>query len=1025
MKKVLLLLVMSLGFSAMTHAQFTVTGKVTSSTDGSELFGVTVSLKGTTTGVSTTRDGSYSLTIPDGNQTLIFSYIGFITQEVAVGNRQVINLSLAEDLTELGEVVVIGYGTQKKKLVTGATVNVEGEQLQALSNVNALQALQGQTAGVNITSTSGQPGAGLDVVIRGVGTNGNSSPLYVVDGLPVGDISYLNNADIQSIDILKDAASSAIYGSRAANGIVLITTKKGTAGKAQLSFDSYFGVQSIANQLELLNAREYATIMNEQAINSGKLPYYSNAEIAALGEGTDWLDQITVDNALMQNYNLGLQGGSANSVYSTSLSYTTQEGIVGGADFSNYERYVARLNSEHKLYNDVITLGQNLTFSYVEQIGIPDQGQYYNNFRGAFNTHPLMPVYDDNGNFYNNAPQNGMPAAFIDQGTQANPYASLVYNNQREGSNQRLVGNVYMEVEPVKDLVFRTSMGIENSSGQSRSYTPVYQLSIYSFADTSRVNQSFNKNLNWNWENTVRYKKSFGSHQVDVLVGASAQKWKGSSISATNANLAFSDFKYAYLGNTTYANGPRMSVGGSGYESSLASYFGRVLYNFEEKYLFSATLRADGTSNFARGNRWGTFPSVSAGWVLTNEDFFEGMPVEFFKLRASWGQNGNNFVPAFRYLAPIAVTNANYTFGNQEGQLFPGANPSRISNPDLQWETSEQLDIGFDAEFYGGKLNMNFDWYKKTTRDWLIQPPILATAGAEAPYINGGNVVNTGVELVLGWREKRGDFGYSITVNGAYNKNEVNEIPTEGGIINGQSNELWNNAPEFYRAQEGLPVGYFWGYETLGIFQNEGEISAYRNGDSPIQPDARPGDLIFRDVNGDGVINNDDKTIIGDPNPDLVYGFNITMDYKGFDLLINANGVAGNQLVQSYRAVTDQFSNYSKEILGRWHGEGTSNEIPRLYENGKNYTVFSDIYVKDGDFLRINNITIGYDLAKIINNESFSKVRFYLTAQNPFTFTKYNGMDPEIGYGQTFARGVDVGYYPRPRVLMAGLNFKF
>lgn len=1024
MKKILLLLMLFCTYG-MAYAQLSVSGKVTIGAGGEGLPNVSIAIKGTGVGTTTDVNGNYTLSLPNGNATLTFSYIGFITQEVAVNNRAVVNVVMEEDFTELGEVVVIGYGVQEKKLVTGATVNVSGEKLLSLSNTNALQALQGQTAGVKITSTSGQPGAGFDVVIRGVGTNGNSSPLYVVDGLPVGDISYLNNADIQSIDILKDAASSAIYGSRAANGIVLITTKKGSAGKAQLTFDSYYGVQQVANQLELLNAREYATIMNEQAINSGKLPYYTNAQIAALGEGTNWLDEILVNNAVTQNYALGLQGGSDNSIYSTSLSYTQQEGIVGGADFSNYERYVVRVNSQHNLYNDIITLGQNLTFSYVNQIGIPDQGQYYNNFRGAFNTHPLMPVYDVNGNFYNNAPQNGMPAAFIDQGTHANPYASLVYNNQREGGNQRLVGNVYMEVEPIQDLIFRTSLGIEHSTGESRSYTPVYELSIYSFADTSSVNQSFNKNLNWNWENTVRYKKYFGEHQVDFLAGISAQKWRGASMSATNANLAFSNFKFAYLGNTTYANGPRMSVSGSGYENSLASYFGRVIYNYQEKYLLNATFRADGTSNFAKGYRWGYFPSVSAGWVVSNEDFFQNSPVSFFKLRASWGQNGNNFVPAFRYLAPIAVTNANYTFGNQEGQLVPGANPSRISNPALQWETSEQLDIGFDAELFEGKLTANFDWYQKTTKDWLIQPPILATAGAEAPYINGGNVVNTGIELVIGWREKKGDFNYSVSVNGSYNDNEVKEIPTEGGIIHGQSNELWNNAPEFYRAQEGFPVGYFWGYETLGIFQNESEVSAYRKGETLIQPDAKPGDLIFRDVNGDGSITNDDKTIIGDPNPDFIYGFNITADYKGFDLLINANGVAGNQLVQSYRAVTDQYSNYSKEILNRWHGEGTSNEIPRLYENGKNYTVFSDIYVKDGDFLRINNITVGYDLARLINHKSFSQVRFYITAQNPFTFTKYTGMDPEIGYGQTFARGVDIGYYPRPRVFMAGLNMKF
>lgn len=1020
MKKILLLLIMSVGISGMAYAQFSVSGKVTSSSDGEGLFGVSVVLKGTSTGVTTDVDGNFRLTIPSGNETLVFSYIGFTPQEIAVNSRSVINLTLQEELTELGEVVVIGYGVQQKKLVTGATVNVDGEKLQSLSNTNALQALQGQTAGVNITSTSGQPGAGFDVVIRGIGTNGNSSPLFVVDGLPVGDISYLNNADIESVDILKDAASAAIYGSRAANGIVLITTKKGSAGKPKLTFDSYYGVQQVANPIEMLNAREYATILNEQAINSGKLPYYTNAQIAALGEGTNWIDQILVDNAVTQNYSVGLQGGNNGSIYSASLSYTQQEGVVGGPDFSNYQRYVIRVNSEHKLYDDIITIGENLTYSYVDQVGIADQGQYYNHLRGAFNTNPLIPVYDDNGNFYDNS-----PGEFVDQGTHSNPYASLVYNNQREGSNQRLVGNVYLEAEPIEGLKVRTSFGLEHSTGNSRSFTPVYQLSIYNFQDTSSVNQGFNENVNWNWENTVSYEHSVGAHDMQFLVGTSAQKFKGTSISATNANLAFDDLKFAFLSNTTYANGPRMSVDGSGYENTLASYFGRVIYNFDEKYLLNATVRADGTSNFAEGNRWGYFPSVSAGWVASSEDFFPGNAISFLKLRASWGQNGNNFVPAFRYLSPIAVTNSNYNFGTQEGQLAPGAIPSRISNPDLQWETSEQLDIGFDAELYEGKIYINFDWYRKTTKDWLIQPPILATAGAQAPWINGGNVINSGVELVVGWRKKEGDFNYSITFNGAYNNNDVRDIPTEGGIIHGQSNELWNNAPEFYRAQSGLPVGYFWGYETTGVFQNEAEISAYRGPEGAIQPGALPGDLIIKDVNGDGVITEADKTIIGDPNPDFVYGFNFTANYKGFDLLINANAVAGNQLVQSYRSITDQYSNFHKSILNRWHGEGTSNELPRLYENGRNYSQFSDIYVHDGDFLRINNITLGYDFANLIKSEAFSQVRLFVTGQNLITFTKYSGMDPEIGYGQSFARGVDIGYYPRPRVLMAGLNVKF
>ena len=1023
MKKILLLLLL-FSICAIARAQFQVSGTVAASADRQGFPGVSVIVKGTTVGTTTDMNGRYSLDIPSGTETLVFSFIGFITAEVEVNNRAVIDVLMTEDITELEEIVVIGYGTQKKRLVTGATVKVDGEKLQELSQNNALQGLQGKMAGVNITSTSGQPGAGFDVVIRGVGTNGNAGPMYIVDGMPVGEIDYLNPNDIESIDVLKGAAAAAIYGFRGANGVVQITTKKGTPGKTQLTFDSYYGTQRIGNKLELLNAREYATIMNEQAINSGKLPYFTNAEIAALGKGTDWLDQIMVDNAITQNYSVGLQGGNDISVFSGSISYTGQEGIVGGGNYSNSDRYVFRINSEHTFLNNLVTIGENLTYSYFKKIGIDDDGQYSNHFRGAFNTNPLIPVYDAEGGFYDNS-----GGEFIDGGTQASPYAQLIYFNQRDNATQRMVGNMFLEVEPIEGLSLRSTIGIENYSDNNRNFTPVYKLSIYSFRDTSTVTQSASHTLTWNWENTARYRKGFGAHNVELLVGTTAIKSQGSSLSATNANLAFTNFKFAYLGNTTYANGPRMSVDGNASEpNAVNSYFGRILYDFDEKYLLNFSFRADGSSKFAKSQRWGYFPSVSAGWVISKENFFANtlLPVDFLKLRASWGQLGNNFVDPFRYLSPIAISNTNYTFGNSEGALTPGAYPNRISNPNLKWETAEQVGLGLDAEFMNGRLITTIDLYKKTTKDWIIQPPVLATVGAEAPWINGGNVVNQGVELQLGWNETRRDFQYSIALSGAFNSNEVKQIPTEGGIIHGETNELWNNAPEFYRVQEGKPVGFFWGYETLGVFQNETEVNNYVNGEGELlQPDALPGDLILKDHNGDGRISLEDKTMIGDPNPNLVYGFTVSCSYKGFDLIINANGVAGNQLVQSYRSVTDQYSNYSKEILNRWHGEGTSNRLPRLTENGKNYATFSDIYIKDGGFLRINNITVGYDLANLIPSEKIRQVRVYLTAQNLFTLTRYSGMDPEIGYGQTFARGVDIGYYPRPQVFLGGLNVKF
>lgn len=1005
----------------ISTAQTTVSGKVVDAESAEPLIGVNILIEGTASGAVTDYDGNFSIDVPSRNDTLVFSYTGYLVKRVAVSEPGPLVIELRSSAVTLEEVVVIGYGTQKKKLLTGATVNVSGEQLESRNNTNALQALQGQTAGVNITSVTGQPGGGYEVNVRGVGTIGNSNPLFIVDGMPVGDITYLNNADIESIDILKDAASAAIYGSRAANGVVLITTKKGIAGRTRISFDAYYGIQNIDNKLDLLDSREYATVINEQAVNSGQLPVFTNEEIAALPRGTNWLDEIFTENAATQNYSIGVQGGNDNSLYSASLSYTGQEGVIGGADYSNYRRGVFRINSRHEIIDNILSFGENLTFSYIDRVGIPDAGQYFNHIRGALNTHPMIPVYDEEGNFYNNA-----SAQFVDQGTQSNPLANIVYNNQRKGNNQRIIGNVFVELSPWEPLTLRSSFGGLHGNGQSRTYTPPHELSIFTRVDTSSVTQSSNTDLSWNWENTINYNKSLGNSNIDILVGMSAQKWSGSSVSATNANLVFDDIEFAYLNNTTYSSGVRQSVGGSGYEDALLSYFGRAIFNHDDKYLFSATLRADGSAKFAEGNRWGYFPSFSAGWVISNEDFLNVDAIEFLKLRASWGQNGSNFVAGFQYLAPITTANTNYIFGTSEGSLTPGAYPSRLSNTDIHWETSEQLDLGVDAEFVRGKLFVNLDWYRKTTKDWLIQAPILATAGADAPFINGGDVTNTGVELAMGWRNRTSKLSYSVSANFAYNKNEVNDIPTADGTIHGETNELWNNAPEFYRATEGLPIGYFWGYETNGVFQNEAEVANYRNADGgPVMPSALPGDLRIVDVNGDGAITSDDKTIIGDPNPDYIFGFTVTADYAGFDLAISANGVLGNQIVQSYRNVSDQFANYPQTILDRWHGDGSSNTLPRLTSDGRNYSVFSDLYIQDGDFLRINTITLGYDLSRHINSDRLSGVRVYVSGQNLLTLTNYTGMDPEIGYGQNFARGVDIGYYPRPRTWLFGLNVNF
>ncbi len=1030
-------------FSFNAFSQETeVSGKVVSSSSNESLPGVNIIVKNTTNGAVTDLNGEFKISA-NPNDILVVSFLGYITEEIQVGNQTSINISLEEDFTELDEIVVIGYGIQKKKLITGATAQVDGEDIEKRNSTSALQALQGQAAGVTISSTSGQPGEAMKVRIRGVGSTGSTDPLYIVDGIVTGNIDYLNPSDIESIDVLKDAASAAIYGSRAANGVILVTTKQGLSGKSQVTFDAYYGIQNVAKKVEMLDSKQYAIIMNEQHLNSGgsisSLPWDVNALPAYTQKGvanTKWLDEMFAEDAVTQNYVLGASGGSNNSVYSWSLSYTGQEGIVGGRNYSNYERYGARLNSEHKLYNDRVKIGENLTFSYVKKNGIKVGNQYFNSLRSAFSVSPLMPVFDDDGKFFNST-----DATIFDQDSlnywndeEANPYASMVYDNNNINRNQKLVSAIYAEIELIPNLKFRTSFGFDYYNEQYRSYTPEYTLSIFSFHSYNEAEQKMTNNFKMLWDNLLSYQYVNGMHVLDLLAGTSIEKYQGEWLKAKNANVSYNDLNHAFISNTTNQEWSKLSITGEPEnEDRLLSYFGRAIYSYNEKYMLNATLRYDGSSKFAKGNRSQVFPSMSGGWVISSESFMDGATniVSFLKLRGGWGQNGSNAADPFQYMALVSQSKATYPFGEAEGISENGSYPKSIDNPDLIWETSEQTNIGFDARLLNRHLSINFDWYRKATKDWLIKAPIPATTGTEPPWINGGNVINTGVELALSYNNQVGEFRYSVNLNGAYNKNKVTEVPTEDGIIHGASNMLYANSEEFYRAQSGFPISYFWGWETNGIFQTPGEITNYVNSEGIIiQPDANPGDLIYVDQNDDGAISDDDKINLGDPNPDLVFGLAINLNYKAFDFLISGNGVAGMQLVQNYRDASNRYANYTTEILGRWNGMGTSNEIPRLTHSNINYR-FSDIYVKNGNYFRINNVTLGFDVASVTEVKFLSQCRIYAQVQNLYTFTKYSGMDPDVGYGfdngpdDKFSSGIDLGFYPRPRIYLLGVNLKF
>ncbi|MCR5312833.1 MAG: TonB-dependent receptor [Bacteroidaceae bacterium] len=1010
--------------------------------NGEPLVGVTVRIKDTGTGTATDLDGRFAVNVEPG-ATLQVSYIGFLPQTVKVTGRPM-HIILREDSKSLEDVVVVGYGSMKKKLVTGATVEIKGENIQKLNTTNPLLAMQGQTPGVTITSNSGQPGSSMSVQIRGLGTVGNASPLYVIDGIPGGDISTINPADIERIDVLKDAASEAIYGNNAANGVILVTTKSGKEGKAKISFDSYWGWQKVARQADLLNSSEYMTILDEAAVNSGKVPhdwnsYQSIKDANGNIYDTDWVNQMIKDNAQTSSYNLGITGGNAMTTYAFSLGYLNQEGVIGGSDVSDYSRYNARLNAEEKVIKNLLKVGQQISFVYGKTRGVGVGNQYNNSLRGAFATSPLAPVYDAAGN-YNDTYGSDWNAH------DGNPYGQMMTCNQAENKNFTFNGNLYAELEPIKNLKFRTVFSTTYSSSNNRSYTPTYRFSDYvSNTGIDKVSQSASDGFSLTWTNTAQYDWMIKDHAFSALLGMEMYRGDGISLNGSGGNLmsGYNYFERAYLSKAQSATSDDgLSVGGSPWEECYsAGYFLRLGWNWKERYMVNATIRRDGDARFADGHKWGTFPSVSGGWTISNEDFMDNTEdwLDFLKLRLSWGQVGNKNIAYYQYLSPVTSaygsqsTGVQYVFGTEVGSAanVTGTYPSRLENQNVKWETSEQFDAGLDAKFLNNRLTVSLDYYVKTTRDWLVKAPIKNLPQDYAPYINGGDVKNTGVELALSWQDRIGnDFHYNIGFNGAYNKNEVGAIPTEDGIIHGDVNQLYDNSSEFARCENGHAIGYFWGYQTAGIFQNQQEINDWIAAGNGVLQGSKvaPGDVKFVDQNNDGVIDDKDKVDLGNGIPDFTYGFNLGFDYKGFDFSLVANGAAGMQIVQTYRNWASNEANYTKSILDRWTGEGTSNTIPRVLEDNSVNWAFSDLYIQDADYLRISNITLGYDFARLWKTKYVSQCRLYFQVQNAFTFTKYDGMDPEIGTlgsSNGWVSGVDVGYYPRPRTFLFGVNLKF
>ncbi len=1045
-----------LSTGAFAQDEHVVKGNVKAISDKSPLPGVSVLIKGTATGTTTDAEGNFSLQAKPSD-VIVVSFIGFTPEEVEIGNQTQLEVFLVESIGQLAEVVVVGYGVQQKKLITGATVQVKGEDIERMNTVSPLTALQSQTPGVNITKVSGEPGAGFKVNIRGIGTTGNSQPLYVVDGVPRGDISYLTPTDIQSIDILKDAASAAIYGSRAANGVVLVTTKRGKKGKKmQLSYDGYYGVQNVYKRLPLLNASEYMLIQNEGQVNSGLKPYDWEAQLApgdyqrvqdGTWNGTNWLKEMENKNAPMQSHAINFTGGSDASIYSAGLSYTSQEGIYGNPVPSVYDRYTFRINSEHTVLKnenkdfDLLKIGENLTYSFTKNHGIGTGNMYWNDIYNAIQADPLLPMYATSATdpaypYHSPIPWNSLAS---------NPVGSMV--NQRgynENKSHSLNANFYFELQPIKGLTYRSSFAVSPSFNSYRSFTPTYQLGPNNTNQVNGVTQNMGGGLGWIYTNTLNYQFAVaGDHHFNVLAGQSAERWGlGESLGVTNKNSVFTDFEHAYIDNANVNSTATLSGAPWG-KGGILSYFGRINYDYRDTYLLTLVMRTDASSNFAKGYRWGKFPSVSAGWVLTNEPFTESIKsvVDFLKVRASWGQNGNQSIPGFQYLSLITFNDpansvfSNYYFGSAKTTPSLGAFPVNLPTPDLKWETSEQLDLGIDANFLNSKVSLALDYYVKTTKDWLVDAPVLASWGVQkAPFINGGEVQNKGLEIALGLNDQIGsDFRFGVNVNASINKNTVTRIDNQQGIINATNVKLWGNGTYVSRAEVGKPIGYFYGFKTAGIFQNEQEILDYKNAEGKvIMPNAVPGDVRFVDTDGNGSITDLDRTLIGDPNPNYTIGLNLNASYKGFDIAVTTYGVGGNQIARNWHDAGAARNNYTTEILGRWHGEGTSNRLPRVTSGSTiNQTYNSDLSIEDGSYYRISNVTIGYNLKNLIKSlPMIEQIRIYVTAQNLYTFTSYSGMDPEIGTstddsGFSWSRGVDLGFYPNPRTFMVGANIKF
>lgn len=989
--------------SQVKQSLLKISGKVVDR-NGEPLIGVSISAPETGSGTMTDENGNYSIAVPNVHSKLQFTYVGYKTVSVEASSS-IVNVKLESGESAIDEVIVVGYGTMKKSDVTGAISSIKPDALirQPVSNVTS--ALQGVVPGVTVTSNSGAPGGSVNVRIRGIGTVNNSDPLYVVDGQPMDNINFLSAADIQSMEILKDASATAIYGARGANGVVLITTKQGKPGKTVVTLDAYWGGSQILNNLNLLSGPEWYDIEVAKGLDVTK---FTDTYKLNKNTSTNWLKEISRE-ASIQNYSLGISGGMKDEYkYNTSINYISQQGTIRKTD---YKRFSVRQNIEKTVVKDILTIGTNASISNSKENRILEGSNTVGIVNSAIKLEPVVPVKDVDGNY-----------GWSPYQDYNNPVADIDYT-----SNYRkifsVVGNMYADLNFGKGFKFKSSFGADIRKTDTYLFIPVFYVSNYQQNTESEVSRGYTRSDYYVWENTLSFNRTFKEkHTINAVVGYSNEWGRTETLNGTKYNTPNDSEELQYLSAAQTGD----NATGTAYESALISYLGRVNYNYDNRYLATLSIRHDGSSRFGSTHRYGTFPSFALGWTLSNESFFKKVDSKFvssLKVRAGWGRIGNQNIGNYKYqnLLTNYIQYA-YLYGTKE-TLYQGITAVALANKDVKWETTESTNIGIDATFMDNRLSLTAEYYNKDTKDMLLTEPIPNYLGYESgPLTNIGSANNRGFEASMEWRDKINDFNYNIGFNISTIRNRMGDIinPLTGGSI--------RNGNATYTVK-GKPIGSFYGYKTNGLVQTSDQLAEVQK----LQPKAQLGDVVFVDVTGEGSLTSADKTFIGNPIPDFIYGINLGASFKGFDINVQMGGTYGNDIFNAMRYFTydlASMTNKDKAVLNYWTPQNTNTNIPRLAKVDSNDNMrISDRYIEDGSYLRLRNVQIGYTLPASLTQKLYmSKVRIYLTGQNLLTFTKYSGADPEIGQideDNTLSRGVDIGTYPQARTITGGISITF